>query len=86
MNDMPSITSEPLGLIGRRGEVGRAFDSDPVIVKIQTSLPSFLMTSYLRGLMRHPFHHITVGAQHIRAVIYYLMARPVEVSCQPALR
>jgi hypothetical protein len=85
VHDMPPVTLESLGLIGRSGEVSRTFDGYFIVVENPDELAELLMSSDRCGFVRDPLHHISVRAEHISAVIYDLMSGPIEVPCQPTL-
>ena len=80
-----------LGLHPRRmvlaveGDRGRSVDRDVVVVVADDQLAQPEVAGDRHGLVRDPLHQVTVGADHVGAMVDDLQARAIEVLGQESL-
>ena len=83
---VPAVSRKAAALVGRRGQVGRALDRDPVVVEDPNQLAEPLVARDLGRLVGDALHEVAVRAQRVRVVIHDVVAGPVVAPGEPPLR
>src|SRR5436853_7073663 len=84
---MPALRREALAVsLGVEGDRRRAVDRDVIVVVADDQLAQPEVARDRRRFLADPLHQIAVRADHVRAMVDDLAARPVEELREVALR